>query len=448
MKLPTLNVEYRATESLIPYARNARTHSDGQITQIASSIKEFGFNNPILLDEDKSIIAGHGRYQAALKLGLKEVPCIELKHLSDAQKKAYILADNRIALNSDWDNELLKIELSELQADGVDLENLVGFDSIELNNLLEGTEETAAENKYERNTENAGILAKRFIIPPFSVLDTRSGAWQDRKRLWEGFIGDNGESRENALYPDGLADEIGTVSLFDATLAEIIIEWFTPKKTEIPNCIFDPFAGGMFGYVAAYKGNVFTGIELRQEQADLNNKRIQGLSGHYICDDGQNVGKYLPLNSQDLMFSCPPYFDLEKYSDLPNDASNQDYDGFISILRNAFLSGLKLLKDNRFAVIVMSNVRDKKGFYHDICSDITRIMEEGGAKLYNELILVNVNGMGKLRAANMMKNRKVCRQHQEVLVYFKGNPKKIQSEFSIIEIPEEEAGETESPDNT
>jgi len=129
-------IEHLGIESLIPYARNARTHSDEQIAQIAGSIKEFGFNNPVLIDKDNGVIAGHGRLAAARKLNLKEVPCIRLEHLTETQRKAYILADNRIALNSGWETELLSIELKELQDFGIDLEGL-GFDPKELNALLE-----------------------------------------------------------------------------------------------------------------------------------------------------------------------------------------------------------------------------------------------------------------------------------------------------------------------
>ena len=127
-------IELLSIEKLIPYANNARTHDDAQITQIASSIKEFGFNNPILIDDGNGIIAGHGRMLEAIKLGLKEVPTIRLSHLSDAQRKAYILADNRIALNSGWDNELLSLELQDLY-EQIDL-SLIGFTEDELTALL------------------------------------------------------------------------------------------------------------------------------------------------------------------------------------------------------------------------------------------------------------------------------------------------------------------------
>lgn len=131
-----MQIELINIERLIPYAMNARTHSDAQIAQIAGSIKEFGFNNPVLIDEQDGLIAGHGRVMAARKLKITEIPCIRLGHLSDIQKQAYILADNRIALNSGWDIELLKVELEKLKVEDVDLK-MLGFDDVELNEILE-----------------------------------------------------------------------------------------------------------------------------------------------------------------------------------------------------------------------------------------------------------------------------------------------------------------------
>ena len=129
-----MKIEQRLISELIPYANNARTHNAEQITQIASSIKEFGFNNPILIDKDNGIIAGHGRLEAAKKLNLTKVPTIRLDHLTDQQRKAFMLADNRIAVNSDWDTELLSLELKDLDAD-FDL-TMLGFDEKELASLL------------------------------------------------------------------------------------------------------------------------------------------------------------------------------------------------------------------------------------------------------------------------------------------------------------------------
>lgn len=134
-------IEQIGIEKLIPYAKNSRTHSDEQVAQLAGSIKEFGFNNPVLISKDDIIIAGHGRVMAARKLGMTEVPCIRLEHLTETQRKAYIIADNRLALNAGWDNELLTIELNDLLEDGFSLD-ILGFDANELKNLLDPVKPT------------------------------------------------------------------------------------------------------------------------------------------------------------------------------------------------------------------------------------------------------------------------------------------------------------------
>lgn len=442
-----LRVEYINIEDLKAYERNARTHSDEQIEQLCDSIREFGFTNPVLIDELGELIAGHGRTEAAKRLGMKSVPAIRLSNLSPEQIKALRIADNQLALNAGWDEELLRTELAELKDFDFNLA-IVGFSDEELDLLLTSEEvQTDSEEANDERSEAVGRLADRFIVPPFSVLNTMSPDWINRSREWNELIGDNGESREGKLFQNVIMGkkEFKGVSILNPTLAEIINHWFLPNDDGEALKTFDPFAGDtVFGYVSAYMGNDFTGIELREEQAALNNERTAQLSARYINDDGQNIRKHLEKESQDLMFSCPPYFDLEKYSDLPNDASNQDYQGFISILRNAFLGGLEALKPNRFAVIVMSNVRDDDGFYHDICSDITKIMAEGGAKLYNEIVLMNSPGTAAVRANRYMRHRKVARVHQEVLVYFKGDPKTIKEGFPIFDPTYvEEGGEDE-----
>lgn len=149
-----LRVERRGIDELIPYARNSRTHSDGQIAQIAASIREFGFTNPVLVDGENGIIAGHGRVLAARKLGMNDVPCIELSHLSESQKRAYIIADNKLALNAGWDDELLALELGELKADGFDLD-LTGFGGAELDALLINDDDDSRANSVPEIQETA-----------------------------------------------------------------------------------------------------------------------------------------------------------------------------------------------------------------------------------------------------------------------------------------------------
>lgn len=348
--------------------------------------------------------------------------------LTEEEKQEVIITDN--IADGTWDWEKLTKEWDK------ELTTAWGLDWTDCD--FDAGEE---ENKQQLTQK----LQDKFIIPPLSVFDTRQGYWQDRKRLWNNLIDDNGESRQGTLGFSLLITKmygktgLKNVSVLDAALAEIINTWFFPTEVKCNTC--DPFAGDtVFGFVSSYLGHKFTGIELRQEQVDLNNDRVKDMTATYICDDGQNIADHLQPESQDLIFSCPPYFDLEKYSDLPNDASNQkNYDAFIEILDNAFTDAIKCLKNNRFAVVVMSDVRDKKGYYLPICDDITRIFAKNGMSLYNEIILVNVAGTAQIRAAQAMKNRKIVRTHQEVLVFYKGDVSKIKNDFKDIEVSEIES---------
>lgn len=155
---------------LIPYARNSRTHSEEQVTQIAASIKEFGFLNPVIIDGEKGIIAGHGRVMAAKKLGMTELPAVEASHLTDAQRRAYIIADNKLALNAGWDDEMLRVEFAELEGLGFDLD-LTGFtpeevkaldfdagEEVGMPQLPDGDKEPFQQKTFTLHDEQAAIV--------------------------------------------------------------------------------------------------------------------------------------------------------------------------------------------------------------------------------------------------------------------------------------------------
>jgi ParB-like chromosome segregation protein Spo0J len=196
---PADRPERRKVADLVPYARNARTHSDEQVAQIAASIREWGWTTPVLIDEDGGIIAGHGRVMAAKKLGLSEIPVLIASGWSEAQKRAYVLADNKLALNAGWDNDLLKIELGELQALDFDVQ-LTGFSLDEVGELFADGEHVAEDSGAP---SGAGSLSERFGIPPFSVLNAREGWWQDRKRAWLALGIQSELGRGEQLIPNG-----------------------------------------------------------------------------------------------------------------------------------------------------------------------------------------------------------------------------------------------------
>lgn len=397
-------------------------------------------------------------------LAWKDNPTVEIanaSNLSEAEQREFIIKDN--VSFGDWDFDALANE----------------WDSEDLDDWGVDVWQEESLDKNDKSGGNTGALQVRFVVPPFSVLDTRNAHWQSRKKAWREFIGDTGESRNDSLihspemkYRDlytqtekhrkelgvsfkeylerYVSDEVkereaskvnaAGVSLFDPVLAEVLCRWFTPCGGAK---IFDCFAGDtQKGLVFGQCGFDFTGIELRAEQVEVNNRVLEGrnLPVRYICDDGQNVARHIAPESQDLLFSCPPYYDLEKYSDLENDASNQEtYGDFIKILRNAFTAALGCLKENRFAVVVVGDIRDRKtGFYYDFCSDIKSIFKDNGVLLYNELILVEICGTAMIRAGRSMVNRKVTKLHQNVLVFYKGNPADIKGIFPTIDYSQED----------
>ncbi len=208
MKTHTVIVS-RKVEDLIPYARNSRAHSDEQVAQIAASVREFGWTNPVLVDGENGIIAGHGRILAARKLGMAEVPCIELSGMDENQRRAYIIADNKLALNGGWDDELLALELGDLKDEGFDL-SLTGFSDDELARLVIDAEETGmpdlASGDREPLQQMAFMLHDDQAETVRTALDVakRMGAFVDTgnensngnalARVCELFLGQHGNS--------------------------------------------------------------------------------------------------------------------------------------------------------------------------------------------------------------------------------------------------------------
>ena len=402
-----------------------------------------------------AVSISYRRLKAARALGLKKVPIVRLEADLPAEKIRLLqLADNKIAEMSEWDFPELEKTLDELQA-ALD-ENFpdLHLDDFGFTDARHGMPEGW---DYEMRTD--GGLVTRFGVPPFSVLFGYSGAWVARKKMWRERIAAKGESREYTLAGKNslMSCYNAGVSLFDPVLAELCCKWFAPDG----GSIFDPFAGDTLkGLVFGMCGHPFCGIELRNEQVEENEKILAQYPDikdvRYVCDDGKNVGKHFKPASQDFLFSCPPYYDLEVYSDRPNDASNQPtYEAFLDILRSAFHAAIKCLKANRFAVVVVGDVRDKNGYYRCFPDDVKRIFVEGGMSVYNDIIMVDRFGTAMVRANNQMKNRKVVKVHQNVLVFYKGDPKSIQRDFKVIDISKDdcegflpnEIRETEGADN-
>lgn len=461
-------IEHLPLDRLVPYANNARTHSEEQVAQISASIREFGFTNPVLVTADGTIIAGHGRVMAARKLGLTEVPCIRLEHLTPNQVKAYVLADNRLALNAGWDEELLKVEIQSLDEAGFDT-SLLGFNADELEAFLgDGLEGVA--------TSESGALSERFGFPPFSVLNAREGKWQERKQSWLTLGIASEVGRDDSLVFDVSAQPVGTyqlknaydeklgrksewsefaaahpeaikqggTSIFDPVLCEISYAWFCPEG----GCILDPFAGGSVrGVVASRMGRNYVGIDLRQEQVEANRKQGEMLCESYHpvwhCGDSRAV---LPTieGSFDFIFSCPPYADLERYSDDPKDLSTMDYPEFIQAYEEIIAKACALLNEDAFACFIVGEVRNDDGNFHGFVPDTIKAFEKAGLRFYNEGILVTAVGSLAIRVGRQFtQSRKLGRTHQNILVFVKGDPKRATEKCGPVELGELEEHQTE-----
>ena len=284
-------------------------------------------------------------------------------------------------------------------------------------------------------------LSDWFIVPPFSILNSASKDWQDKKKVWNKRINDKAQVRQNTLSKNTIgasnqkfmAIKGDTTSILDPVMCEIILSWFTNEGFKT----LDPFAGdAVFGFCSSFKNRPFTGIELRNEQVEFNQLLINthNLNGKYICDDALNIDNHIEDNSMDFIFSCPPYADLEIYSELENDLSNMSYDDFFRTIEQILQKAIQKLKENRFTVIVMGEVRHKStGVYLGIIPKIIQIMCDAGLHYYNEIILQTPIGNLHMRAGNYMnQSRKIGKQHQNILVFYKGNPKDIKKHFKKL----------------
>lgn len=397
---------------------------------VAESIKEFGFKVPIIIDRDNVIVAGHTRLKAAKALGMETVPCIVADDLTEEQIKAFRLADNKTAELAEWDFDKLETELAELAEMGVDMQNF-SFEEFEKKNNLQETID-----------EKRPTLAELHVVPPFSVFDTRQGYWQDRKKAWRSFIKSD-EGRDEELLGDGLkrlaekyynSTILTGTSIFDPVLSEILVRWFCPAGGKV----IDPFAGGSVrGIVTAMLGNEYVGVDLsaRQIEANRNNydqiKDGADLNGNelkppiWINGDSRNIDE-LVTGEFDFMKTCPPYSDLEVYSDDKRDLSNMPYDQFKEAYFEIISKTCAKLKENAFAAVVVGDVRDKNGYYYNFVSDTINAFLLAGLKLYNECVLLNTISTAAMRANRQFSaGRKVVKTHQNVLIFVKGNEKNI-----------------------
>jgi len=320
-------------------------------------------------------------------------------------------------------------------------------------------------------------LRDMYGMSPFSVLDARQGEWQSRKRLWlklgiqsEIGRGDNllkfsktaqlkkkryatpfndekiekdmdyyrekGKKGYGQCLQTNIGEKFGRkqttgTSIFDPVLCELMYSWFCPIRGRI----LDPFCGGSVrGVIAGFFSYEYTGFDLRPEQIELNEYQLEQINRirkiipapKWICDDTLNMDEHIKDEDFDFVFSCPPYGNLEIYSDDPRDLSNKEYETFLEGYDEIVLKACAHLRNNRFACFVVANFRDKKtSNYHDFVGDTIYSFEKAGLSFYNDIVLVTAVGTLPIRVTRQFKKyRKVGKTHQNILVFYKGDDHK------------------------
>lgn len=339
--------------------------------------------------------------------------------------------------------------------------------------------------RVEKNFIPSNLLKDRFVVPPFSVFDTRQGYWQERKNLWKSlgikselgrgdnltynigcfnyedekerqkqlkehpianFDGYREKSKFGKCLPDSIGEAYGrknvqATSIFDPVLTEIMYRWFSREGDKI----LDPFAGGSVrGVVASCLGRHYTGIDLSKNQVEANVEQFDEMKQKFsnICGTANWINgdslycKELANGEYNMIMTCPPYYDLEVYSEEEGDISNLDtYEEFMEVFEKIIDNACSMLSENSFAVCVVGDVRSKKtGEYYNFVGDTVTAFRKAGLHYYNEGILVNVTGTLPVRVGKQFNSgRKLGKQHQNVLVFYKGDPTKIKEYFPALE---------------
>lgn len=467
------------------YHKNPRKITDAQLQQLKENIQELGDLSGIVHDLNTDEIISGNQRSKVININECEIEIVkqydepndqgtiafgfiifenqrlnyrQVRWNDKQREKACITAN---ALGGDWDYDILKADW--------DLNNLNDWGlNIFTSDFIETEKQT---NKVKRAS-----LKDEFGIIPFSVLDTRNGDWIKRRNQWidMGIKSEVGRDElltyaksvqspniyeqrnklRDILGRDPKWDEIisyceekgipvmGGTSIFDPVLCEFCYRFFNVKA----GVVLDPFAGGSVrGIVASRLGMKYNGVDLRQKQIDSNVENAKEVLSkndifpNWVCGDSNDIDKHLNGVEADMIFTCPPYADLEVYSDDERDLSNMDHNDFLISYKNIIRKSAEMLKTNRFAVIVVGEVRDKNGYYRNFVSDTITAAQQAGLKYYNELILVTNTATLAIRIKKSINTtRKVGKHHQNVLVFYKPGDGKIKDDFPAIDISKEE----------
>lgn len=437
-------------------------------------------------DLEATILAGHHLVQAATELGWTEVDVHYVDVDADTAKRI-VLVDNRANDKAGYDLEGLAdlvTELPDLAGTGYDQDDVdrmldqladqalkAAGEASERDVDLDAGRTLDDEEEVDTGTavdeEKARSLADRFGVPPFTVIDTRQGPWKQRAAAWKALglaseVGREGDllyqshqdlysnwydvrNAHPELTPDEVVAQHGAqlqpykgaagTSIFDPALAETLVSWFSPPEA----AVLDPWAGGSVrGVVSAALGRDYTGIDLRGEQVEANEAqwaqigpRVAKATGttpptpRWLTGDSRRVLGTLPAGAYDMAIGCPPYYDLEEYSDDPADLSNLSTADFDQAMRDTVAEVARCLAPDSFAAFIVGSVRDRRGDVRDMRRLMVDAGEAAGLKLANDAVLLNQVGTVAVRAARPFAlGRSLGRVHQDIVVLVKGDRKR------------------------
>jgi len=443
--------------SLTPFERGQRTITAEALEGLKASIREsteripgwnpdrgYRLETTVTLNKNgKRIIGGHQRLRALEEMGQDwihpdDVTWIDVEPGSRLEELHFINLNNQ-HIAGDWTFEHIPM-IEDVLGDIPDLASALQFEELKIE-IADLTGISFAPLTEEEAHES---LAERFLVPPFTVLDARQGYWQLRKRAWIslGIRSEEGRDKGLTFHTPEWAKQACSVmdtSVFDPVLCELAYRWFCPPG----GTVLDPFAGGSVrGVVASVLGRRYHGVDLRPEQVEANREQAEEIEGDippaWYVGDSQDIRKLTSAVKADFVFSCPPYADLEVYSNDARDLSTMEYPEFIRAYRRIIEACVAQLRDNRFACFVVGEVRDRNGHYRGFVPDTIAAFEDAGARFYNEAILVTQAGTLPFRVARMFETtRKLGKTHQNVLVFVKGDPRKATEAAGPVEIGDE-----------
>jgi DNA modification methylase len=428
-----------------------------ELDNLENSIIEKGVLVPIIVDENGEIIDGHHRKMICDKHNI-ECPKIVRSNLTEQEKRSEARSLNvaRRHLNTEQKRIVIAGEISDSPNDSNNsIAKRLGVSDVTVAKIrekigLKSEKVIGSDGKLYKSSK--GKIVEKFGYSPVSILDSTNDNWRNRKNWWKAWGIESEIARDATAFSyanqndpvsQKMQEKNNPISLFDPVIAELMVSWHSSENS----IVYDPFAGGpVRGVVTATLGRKYIGCEIRPEQVIANNENAKYLNRlnmfnkdffpKWILEDSNTVD--VPKDI-DLIFTCPPYFNLEKYSELDSDISNKTEKEFIDLYSSIIKRSVQNLQDDSFCIFVVGNLRKSNGSIFDMCGLTIRSFEEAGLKYYNEYIYKSPIGGSVFRLGQFEMGRKAIKIHQTIIVGVKGDGMKASKKnpINIIDLNDE-----------